>query len=159
MALTKSVDRVDENGREILTYGTEDFPIAFFDDDLTKVAVPPHWHDEFEIVIIRDGKVRVRIAGREIMLSAGEGYFANSGILHAANLLSREGHQHAMVFSPRVISMGVDLVWKQYVTPVLNNPQIPFIRLTPSIPWEKEVLILAENVWRKRIFPSMSAIG
>ncbi|MBR2257000.1 MAG: helix-turn-helix transcriptional regulator [Blautia sp.] len=158
MALTKSVDRVDENGREILTYGTEDFPIAFFDDDLTKVAVPPHWHDEFEIVIIRDGKVRVRIAGREIMLSAGEGYFANSGILHAANLLSREGHQHAMVFSPRVISMGVDLVWKQYVTPVLNNPQIPFIRLTPSIPWEKEVLILAENVWQwgayeKKDFP------
>ena len=43
MALTQSVDKVDESGREILTYGTEYFPIAFFDDDLTKVAVPPHW--------------------------------------------------------------------------------------------------------------------
>ena len=46
MALTYSVDLVDENGKELLTYGTEDFPIAFFDDDLTKIAVPNHWHDE-----------------------------------------------------------------------------------------------------------------
>ena len=43
MALTHSVDRVDETGRELLTYGTPDYPIAFFDDDLSRVAVPPHW--------------------------------------------------------------------------------------------------------------------
>ncbi|MBQ6961862.1 MAG: helix-turn-helix transcriptional regulator [Clostridia bacterium] len=148
MGLTKSVDKVDENGREILTYGTEDFPIAFFDDDLTKVAVPPHWHDEFEIVLITTGKVRVRIAGKEILLSAGEGYFANSGILHAANLLSKEGHQHAMVFSPKIISMGADLIWKQYVAPFLNNPRLPFIRLTPSVPWQREILNWAESAWQ-----------
>ena len=38
MALTLSVDRVDETGRELLTYGTEDFPIAFF--DVTVQSVP-----------------------------------------------------------------------------------------------------------------------
>ena len=148
MAITQSVDRVDENGREILTYGTEDYPVAFFDDDLTIVAVPPHWHEEFEIVLVTEGKVHVRIAGKEIMLSAGEGYFANSGVLHAANLLSKMGRQHAMVFSSRIISMGTDLVWKQYVEPVLNNPRLPFIRLTPSIPWQKEILTLAESAWQ-----------
>ena len=56
MALTQSVDKVDESGREILTYGTKDFPIAYFDDDLTKVAVPPHWHDELELISSRKGK-------------------------------------------------------------------------------------------------------
>ena len=49
MALTLSVDRVDDTGRELLTYGTEDFPIAFFDDDLAKITIPYHWHDELEI--------------------------------------------------------------------------------------------------------------
>ena len=148
MALTQSVDRVDENGREILTYGTEEFPIAFFDDDLTKVAVPPHWHDEFEIVFITEGKVRVRIAGKEMLLSPGEGYFANSGVLHAADLLSKTGRQHAMVFSPAIISRGVDLVWKQCVEPVLKNPQVPFIRLISSVPWQKDILTQAEKVWQ-----------
>ena len=90
MALTQSVDKVDESGREVLTYGTEYFPIAFFDDDLTKVAVPPHWHDELELIIIIKGKVHVRIAGSEFLLSAGEGYFANSGILHAADSILRD---------------------------------------------------------------------
>ena len=127
MAVTQSVDKVDESGREVLTYGTEDFPIAFFDDDLTKVAVPPHWHDELELIIIIKGKVHVRIAGSEFLLSAGEGYFANSGILHAADLLSATGHQYAMVFSPRIISFGDDLVWKTCVDPVLNNPHIHFV--------------------------------
>ena len=40
MSLSYSVDKVDKDGREMLTYGTKDFPIAFFDDDLVKVAVP-----------------------------------------------------------------------------------------------------------------------
>ena len=48
MALSISTDKTDETGKELLTYGTPDFPIAFFDDDLTKVKVPWHWHDELE---------------------------------------------------------------------------------------------------------------
>ena len=148
MALTQSVDKVDESGRELLTYGTADFPIAFFDDDLTKVTVPPHWHDEFELVVITEGRVRVRIAGREFLLSAGDGYFTNSGILHAAVLMTRSGHQHAMVFSPHMISCGPDLVWKSCVIPVLNNPRLPYIRLTAAVPWQKDILAMAENAWQ-----------
>ena len=29
MALSYSTDKTDENGRELLTYGTPEFPIAF----------------------------------------------------------------------------------------------------------------------------------
>ena len=149
MALSLSVDRVDENGRELLSYGTEDFPIAFFDDDLTKVAVPYHWHDEFEIVVITEGTVRVWVAGKEWTLTAGEGYFANSGILHAAKLETPTGHQHALVFSPKIISQSIDLVWKAYVAPVLGNPHLPCLRLTSSIPWQKEILRLSETAWEQ----------
>lgn len=43
MGLSYSTDKTDQTGKELLTYGTPDFPIAFFDDDLTKVRVPWHW--------------------------------------------------------------------------------------------------------------------
>ena len=86
MSLSYSVDKVDKDGREMLTYGTKDFPIAFFDDDLVKVAVPWHWHDEFEVVIITEGIVNVKISNSELILKAGEGYFANGGILHSLSL-------------------------------------------------------------------------
>ena len=89
MALSYSTDKTDDTGRELLTYGTPDYPIAFFDDDLTKVKVPWHWHDELELVVILSGEVSVFIAGCEIKLKTGEGYFANSGILHSAELSSK----------------------------------------------------------------------
>jgi len=147
MALTLSVDRVDESGRELLTYGTEDFPIAFFDDDLTIVSVPYHWHDELEIVIITEGSVRMRIAGSEFALKKGDGYFSNSGILHTETLTTPTGHQHALVFSPKIISQQEDLIWKQYVAPVLGSPRIPFLCLRASVPWQGEILRLAETAW------------
>ena len=147
MAFTLSVDRIDQNGRELLTYGSEDFPIAFFDDDLTSVNVPYHWHDEFEIVIITKGSVQVRIAGKEFKLTAGDGYFSNSGILHAETLITPTGHQHALVFSPKIISQCDDLIWKTYVLPVLENNQLPFLQLSSSVTWQKEILCLAETAW------------
>ena len=147
MALSVSVDRVDETGRELLTYGTEDFPIAFFDDDLTKVSVPWHWHDELEIVIITEGSVQIRITGCEFTLKTGEGYFSNSGILHSESLLTPSGHQHAIVFSPKIISQHEDLIWKKYIAPVLCCSKIPFLILKTSVPWQKDMINLAEKAW------------
>ena len=147
MALTYSVDQVDESGKELLTYGTEDFPIAFFDDDLAKVTIPNHWHDELEIVVITEGKVIVRIAGQEFILTAGDGYFANSAILHAAELKTAAGYQHAMVFNPAVISAPGSLAWKTYLEPLLGDPQLPFVRLSAAVPWQKEILSCSEKAW------------
>lgn len=147
MGISLSVDKTDETGKELLTYGTPDFPIAFFDDDLTVVKVPWHWHDELELVVILSGEVSVFIAGCELNLKPGEGYFANSGILHSAELRSKAGWQHAMVFSPRVIASPDDIIWSTYVSPILSHENLPFIRLSPEIPWQKEILSLSEKAW------------
>lgn len=147
MGLSYSTDKTDETGKELLTYGTPDFPIAFFDDDLTVVKVPWHWHDELELLVILSGEVSVFIAGCELDLKAGEGYFANSGILHSSELHSKTGRQHCMVFDPRVIATPDDIIWNTYVLPILSHDNLPFIKLTPDISWQKEVLSLSEKAW------------
>ena len=147
MGLSYSTDKIDETGKELLTYGTPDFPIAFFDDDLTKVKVPWHWHDELEIVVILSGEVSVFIAGCELNLKAGEGYFANSGILHSAELCSRTGWQHCMVFDPRVLATPDDIIWNTYISPILSHENLPFIKLSPETTWQKEIISLAEKAW------------
>lgn len=147
MPITRSVDQVDEQGRELLTYGTADFPIAFFDDDLAEIFVPTHWHEEWEFVIVTKGTVEAKIAGNRFSICAGEGYFANSGILHAETLISKSGHQHAMVFSPRLVSPAEDRIWDMAVRPVLDNSSLPYVRLTPAVSWKKEVLDLVEKAW------------
>lgn len=147
MGLSYSTDKTDENGKELLTYGTPDFPIAFFDDDLSIVRVPWHWHDEPEIVVILSGKVNVYIGGCELILKSGEGYFANSGILHSARLCTSSGRQHAMVFNPKVIASQDDIIWNTYVSPILLHDNLPFIKLTSEVSWQKEILSLSEKAW------------
>ena len=147
MALSYSVDKTDSSGRELLTYGTSDFPIAFFDDDLTKVKVPWHWHDEFEIIIITEGSVCVQIANSSFILNKGEGYFLNSGILHSAKLLSPRGYQRALIFSPEIAAHNEDIVWKTYIKPVFKKQALPFIKLSPGISWQKNILQLSNDAW------------
>ena len=158
MAISISTDRTDEIGKELLTYGTEDFPIAFFDDDLSKVKVPWHWHDELEIVIILSGEVIVSFRGKEYLLKEKEGYFANSSILHCARLQSETGWQHALVFDPRVIAHPGDLIWKQYVSPLFSNEKIPYLRLSKDLEWQRKIIELSEKAWQygayeKKDFP------
>lgn len=147
MGLSYSTDKTDETGKELLTYGTPDFPIAFFDDDLSTVKIPWHWHDELEIVVILSGEVSLFIAGCELNLKAGEGYFANSGIMHSAELCSKTGWQHCMVFDPRVIATPDDIIWNTYVMPILSHENLPFIKLSPETLWQKEILSQAEKAW------------
>ena len=147
MALSYSVDKTDGSGRELLTYGTSDFPIAFFDDDLIKVKVPWHWHDEFEIIIITEGSVCVQIANSSFVLNKGEGYFLNSGILHSAKLLSPRGHQRALIFSPEIAAHSEDIVWKTYIKPILKKQALPFIKLSPGISWHNDILQLSNDAW------------
>ena len=147
MALSYSVDKTDGSGRELLTYGTSDFPIAFFDDDLTKVKVPWHWHDELEIIIITEGSVCVQIANSSFVLNKGEGYFLNSGILHSAKLLSPRGHQRALIFSPEITAHSEDIVWKTYIKPIFKKQALPFIKLSPGISWHNDILQLSNDAW------------
>ena len=147
MAISISTDKTDETGKEILNYGTTDFPIAFFNDDLGKVKVPWHWHDEAEIIVILKGEVIVRFHDREYLLQKGEGYFANCGVLHSAELRSESGWQHAMVFDPRLIAGTTALIEKTYLTPLIGNEELPFVILKNNNYWQQEIVRLAEDAW------------
>ena len=148
MAISLSTDKTDNRQKEILEYGTIDFPIAFFDDDLTIVKVPWHWHEELEIIYILDGEVAINIAGDEFVLQKGEGYFINRSVLHSTKLLSNKGWQHAMVFSPDIIARKGDIIYNSYLKPLFDGQTISYIKLVGSVPWQRKILELAEQAWQ-----------
>ena len=148
MAISISTDRTDSSGKELLTYGTAAFPAALFDDDLSKIRVTWHWHDELELVVIVKGEVILLADGKELLLKEGEGYFANSGVLHSEKIITKDALQHAIVFSPRIVASKEDLIWSSYVQPVLSSHSLSYLTLRPSLPWQKEILESAENAWK-----------
>lgn len=147
MALSISTDLTDSSGKELLEYGTPDFPAAFFYDDFRIVNVSWHWHEELELIYVMEGKQKVTIGRESFDLQAGEGYFCNSSILHKSDALSGICLQEAIVFHPRVIGDENSLYYHKYALPLLKDTGLPYVKLTPDIPWQNRILSQVHAAW------------
>lgn len=150
MALAECNTTVDSRGRELLQHGTTAFPIACYHDDFSKMDVPWHWHEELEAVVISAGSCTVAAGNEKRILRAGEGFFINSGILHAAWDDAETGCRfHSLVFHPRLVGGSLDSVFHQrYIQPLLDHPALDLVSLSPDIPWQKAALEAIEAAWQ-----------
>lgn len=113
------------------------------------LALYQHWHPDFEICYLEEGELSFYIEERRISLKAGEAVFVPPGLLHRAECpCSGGGVFRAFVFSPDFISayMGTGQFLK-YVQPVLYNNVKFALKLSPSEPWQKEVLTDLERLF------------
>lgn len=151
MALSECNTTVDSSGRELLQHGTTAFPIACYQDDFRKMDVPWHWHEEWEAVVITHGRCVVAAGNRKVTLRAGEGFFINSGVLHGCWDVESTGCMfHSLVFHPRLVGGSPDSIFHRgYVQPLLGDPGLEFVALSPSVPWQKECLEAIERAWQQ----------
>lgn len=135
--------------KENVKHGTVAFPAADYNDDLTKDAYPWHWHDELEINVAEKGKVLLNVGKQNIILSEGEGYFVNAGVLHACRNAG-EGvcTLRAVVFHPRLVGGSVDSVfWQKYLQPVLADKAFQGMYLSPETDWQREAVDTSLAAW------------
>lgn len=153
MALAMCNTTVDSKGREMMQHGCAAFPLACYHDDLGLGEVPWHWHDEFEAVYIERGCATVSAGSKTYTVGPGEGFFVNSGILHGAWDLEDSGCRfHSLVFHPRLVGGSLDsVIYQSYVLPVMGNPELETLRLSPEAPWQKEALELIESAWQQGV--------
>ena len=95
---------VDGTNRELLAHGTGAFPVGCYHDDLCRGEVVWHWHEELEAAVVSEGSVAVTIGGQTCTLHTGDGFFVNTGVLHAARAAG-DGpcRLHSLVFHPRLV--------------------------------------------------------
>lgn len=150
MALAECNTATDPNGRELTEHGTTAFPIACYQDDFRKMDVPWHWHEELEAVIVTAGSCTVAAGSKKYTLTAGQGFFINSGILHGC--WDREGTGcmfHSLVFHTRLVGGSLDSIFYQrYLRPLMSAPTPEIIILDPSVPWQNSALEALEAAWQ-----------
>ena len=151
MALGICNNPVDSQGKELVEHGTPAFPIACYDDDWSMEMLPWHWHEEWEAAVITEGSAVVAIGNEKRVLHAGEGFFANSSILHSCwNADTGVCRFHSLVFHPRLIGGSPDSVFhRHYVRPLLEHPALESIFLSPDIPWQKAALEALCAAWEQ----------
>lgn len=140
----------DRLGREMVEHGTAMFPVACYHDDLKEMAVPWHWHEELEVLVVEKGNVRVGVNGTEYVLGQGEGFFVNAGVLHAVWMENTVGdcRLHSAVFHPRLVGGSVDsILWQKYVEPLITDAGRPYVPFSGNQAWEAEAIRAIERGW------------
>lgn len=153
MALHECNGRIDESGLELLSHGTRTFPAACYHGELSAKAVPWHWHDEWEVILITEGRARIMAGTETYLVGPGEAVFTNSGVFHA-DLPEGEGpcRYHSVVFHPALIGGSSNSIfWLDYVRPLMENKALQAIHLKRTLPWQAQAIAAFEEAWQSAV--------
>lgn len=153
MALYACNTATGPDGRELARHGTALFPIACYHDDLTSEPVPWHWHEELEAGIVTEGRVRVMAGTESFLLSEGDGFFINSGVLHSVwNLDTAPCRLHSLVFHPRLTGGSADSIfWQKYTVPLLGDTSLKGTAFFGMNDHDREALTFIEKAWQSAV--------
>ena len=100
--------------------GIPDFPIDFYHVDAAhpRYHMDCHWHDEFELIWVLEGSLRVTVDGVEYRLYAGDTAFVAGGKAHAAS--PENCIYECTVFDPAMLLRSGDAC-KSYIHRIQNG--------------------------------------
>ena len=124
-----------EDAREIPPEGSEAFPCEGYDERLgcrPGLAVPWHWHGEFEAIVVVEGTMRLSVPGRGVEVASGEAACVNLGVMHACAGVP-ECHIRDVVFSRSLVEgLPGSVFASRYVGPVVGDPTFESLVLRPD---------------------------
>lgn len=97
---------VSSSQKELQPHGTIDFPCAAYESAHSGNAsdiIPWHWHEELEIVYIKEGTLKLQIPAKDYVLNAGDLVILNANLLHSA-IGAPYGELCSLVFSPFLLT-------------------------------------------------------
>ena len=142
-------DIYDEHGREIRAHGSALFPAAYYSANLSERSIAWHWHDEFEVGYVTQGRVALDVGSQHRELCEGEGFFINLGVLHAFNAVPGfPGRLKSIVFGPSLIEGRTDSVfWQRYLKPVAAAGNMPAMFFGRQEDWHAEAVRTLDGAW------------
>ena len=74
---------VQDDFLENRAHGDTAFPCAAYFTDAKTHDIRWHWHEEYEVSIVRSGSCPLSVGTDHLVLHAGDGIFINTGTLHS----------------------------------------------------------------------------
>lgn len=130
-----------EDNSEKVSYDHAEYPIYIRSACLSSYpdyAAPSHWHDDIEFIMILNGSMTYNINGELTELNSDEGIFVNSRQMHFGySKTHQECEFICVLLHPMTLCLTPDME-RNYVIPILQNSDIPFIHLTDE-KWHQEI--------------------
>lgn len=129
-------------------HGTAQFPVGLHKLEYpadTDVMFYVHWHQEFEFLVLTEGKVLFTIEDREYVMNPGDIVFINSNYLHTAkNICGGVCSFYAIDFSYHVLNEDIHSIFsKKFIRPILNDkyvfPEFMPVSEDEGKCWQKDI--------------------
>lgn len=142
---------INDDLQEVQTHDNLEFPVNVYDITLSRMQLHMirwHWHIDFEMVYILEGKLEFLIDTETIILTSGRGILVNQNILHAIH--SVEGHDavfFSVLFQPPILfGYGSTTLSSMYLTPISGNPHMKYILLNDHDPATAPIISHMKNI-------------
>ena len=119
-----------DDGSEIINYDDPNFPSYIYDGWIAPKVTwegVPHYHEDIEIMTIKEGKVAYFVNGKELLLNAGDTIVVNSNQIHYNMCVGEVAKYVIVIINPRILANSV-AVEMQAIKPITDNPDIPYLR-------------------------------
>ena len=129
-------------------HGTAQFPVGLHKLEYpadTDVMFYVHWHQEFEFLVLTEGKVLFTIEDRKYVMNPGDIVFINSNYLHMAkNICGGVCSFYAIDFSFHVLNEDIHSIFsKKFIRPILNDkyvfPEFMPVSEDEDKCWQKDI--------------------
>ena len=132
---------VQDDFLENRAHGDTAFPCAAYFTDAKTHDIRWHWHEEYEVSIVRSGSCPLSVGTDHLVLHAGDGIFINTGTLH-----SQETTKPPVIFIKKISFHGrliygskYTVFWQKYMAPIATSGHsLPYIHLRTSIHGKKK---------------------
>ncbi len=120
-----------DDGSEIINYDDPSFPSYIYDGWIAPKVTwegVPHFHEDIEIMTIKQGRLAYYVNGKELLLNEGDTIVVNSNQIHYNLCVNGEVAKYVIaIINPRILSGSV-AVEMQAIRPITENPDIPYLR-------------------------------
>ena len=134
--------------KENRNHGTKDYPYSQYHvfNQQTAFQFPIHWHDELEIIYIRNGSINITIDNELFTGTGGSFFIVNPGELHYMGSNDLNADYYTILFPLEFISFQSN----DYVENMLFKPmRSSHVILTHSLPYSEiyaEIISLLEKL-------------
>ena len=141
--------KVMQDASEIIRYDEVGIPLYIQEGQLS--AYPDHhalchWPEDIEWLLVRSGQMNYYINGKRVFLNEGEAIMVNSRQVHYGYSENGKDCDFICILCHPKVFTANSVLYQSYVTPVLSNPSLEYLHLTPNRPEDADALRLLPEI-------------
>ena len=106
-----------------------------------------HWHDDLEFILVRSGRMSYNVNGDIVTLGEGDCIIVGSRQLHYGFSDTHSECDFLCILLHPMLFSTCPVMQEQYVTPLVEQSDIPYLLLHDQAPWERKLFSLLRRFY------------